>query len=96
MGALSAIGLALYAKLLDLESPAQTEDTPQKRIRTELNLRQVLNLLFEMLMCNAEDSCMRQDFCSPSNIQIEEICMKAIKYSLEISMVPIKKFIILF
>ena len=94
LGGLSAIGLALYAKLHDLEQAPSQEATT--RIRTELHLRQVLNLLFEMLMCNAEDPSMRQDFCSPSNIAIEEICMKAIKYSLEISMVPIKKFIIIF
>lgn len=65
-------------------------------MRTELHLRQVLNILFELLMCCAEDEALRRDFCEPQNIPIEEICMKAIKYSLEISMVPIKKFIIIF
>lgn len=39
---------------------------------------------------------MQKDFIQPHNIPIEEICMKAIKYSLVLQMVPIRKFLIIF
>jgi hypothetical protein len=35
-------------------------------------------------MCNLSDEEIKSDFVRPENIPMEEICMKAIKYSLEL------------
>jgi hypothetical protein len=65
-------------------------------LTTEMELRMVLNLLFEFLMYNSSDEQLCKEFTMPQLILMEEMCMKAIKDSLELQMVPIRKFLILF
>lgn len=47
-------------------------------------------------MFNSSDEQLIKDFTLPQIVLIEEMCMKAIKDSLDLQMVPIRKFLILF
>ena len=96
LGALNIFGLCIYAKLLDLETIAPDQPREHLRLYVELELRQILTILFEFLIQNNSEESMRSEFIQDHNIQIEEICIKAIKFSLDLQMVPIKKFLIIF
>lgn len=96
IGALNVVGQTTYSKLLDLENIGLNQPRASERIKVELELREVLNILFEFVINNNQNEAMRQEFILPQNILIEEMCMKAIKYSLDLQMVPFKKFIILY
>jgi hypothetical protein len=61
----------------------------------EQELRIVLNIVLTFLFLNINDDSVTQELISPNSL-VEENCFKAIKYSLEISVVPIRKFLILF
>ena len=56
----------------------------------------MLNIVFKMLIHNNDDSNFIKEFCLPQHIRMEEICLRAVKFSLEIQTVPIRKFLILF
>jgi len=96
LGALNIFGLCIYAKLLDLETIAPDQPREHLRLYVELELRQILTILFEFLIQNNSEESMRSEFIQAHNIPIEEICIKAIKFSLDLQMVPIKKFLIIF
>jgi hypothetical protein len=55
IGALSTIGLAVYAKLKDLENVAPDKPREQVRVIVELELRQILCVLFEFVVRNSNE-----------------------------------------
>lgn len=56
----------------------------------------LLNILLNYILVNVnEDSQLSADVVDKESL-IEEMCFKAIKYSLEISVIPIRKFMLLF
>jgi hypothetical protein len=55
----------------------------------------ILNILMNFTVANINDPSLAKDYVSPRSM-IEENCFKAIKYSLEIPVIPIRKFLILF
>ena len=59
-------------------------------------MRQILAILFELLVRNNNEDSVQLEFVRPAIIPVEEICMKAIKLSLDLPMVPIRKFLIIF
>lgn len=70
-------------------------ELPNEYVLVEQELRFTLNILLNFLISNIDDESMAREFTDPSTL-IEENCFKAIKYSLEIPIVPIRKFLILF
>jgi hypothetical protein len=52
--------------------------------------------LFKFIIANNSDETVIKELCQPELICLEEICMRAIKYSLETPQVPIRKFLILY
>lgn len=58
-------------------------------------MRMCLNILLNLLINNMDDKEMIALFISRDSL-IEENCFKAIKLSLEIAIVPIRKFLIIF
>ena len=55
----------------------------------------LLNILINLVLNVQNDVQLTREYVSAAN-GIEEMCFKAIKYSLEIADVPIRKFLILF
>lgn len=56
----------------------------------------LLNILINYILANTNiDPQLQKDVIDDMNM-IEEMCFRSIKYSLEISVVPIRKFLILF
>jgi len=56
----------------------------------------ILNILINFTLINTnDDESLVRDFTSPI-CMIEEMCFRSIKCSLEIAVVPIRKFLILF
>lgn len=97
VGALGVLGQAIYCKLEDLDNIKQGSPREAARFRVELELRQSLNLLFTFIIGNiTEEEALRAELIQPEIICLEEICMKAIKQSIDLQMVPVRKFLVLF
>lgn len=62
----------------------------------EMQMRLILNTLLMFMIYNNDDPSVAQEITSSQFIQIEEICMKAVRISLELAIVPIRKFLIVF
>jgi hypothetical protein len=54
-----------------------------------------LNIMITVMLQVGDDKQLVRDFLDRDN-GIEEMCFRAIKFSLEIAVVPIRKFLILF
>lgn len=55
-----------------------------------------LNIIINLAIYNNEDESFAHDFTNRQyTVQIEEMCIKAIKISLHLAIVPIKKFLII-
>lgn len=55
----------------------------------------LLNILINIMLNIEGDEQLIRDFLDPSNL-IEQMCFKSIKLSLEMAVVPIRKFLIIF
>ena len=62
----------------------------------EQDLRICLNILLNFLIYNNDDPTVAHEFTKGQFVNIEEICMRAVKISLELAIVPIRKFLIIF
>ena len=62
----------------------------------EHDLRICLNIVLNFLIYNNDDPTVAHEFTRGQFVCIEEICMKAVKISLELAIVPIRKFLIIF
>ena len=62
----------------------------------EQDLRMCLNILLNFLIYNNDDPTVAHEFTKGQFVNIEEICMRAVKISLELAIVPIRKFLIIF
>ena len=49
-----------------------------------------------LMIYNNDDPSLQKELINNRFIQIEEVCMKAVKISLELAIVPIRKFLIIF
>lgn len=49
-----------------------------------------------LIVYNNDDPSLASELLCDRFIQIEEVCMKAVKISIELAIVPIRKFLILF
>jgi len=56
----------------------------------------LLDIMANFLIYNNDDEVVLREFTDRKYIDMEEICMSAVKYSLELANVPIKKFLIIF
>mmetsp|Transcript_28577 Transcript_28577/g.27568 ORF Transcript_28577/g.27568 Transcript_28577/m.27568 type:complete len:237 (-) Transcript_28577:1115-1825(-) len=92
-GFIQPICMALNDKLGELQMVDLKQ--PKTFIHLEQQLRMVLNILFNMIASNQEDESMIKE-CLDHAFRVEENCFKAIKFSLEISIVPIRKILIIF
>lgn len=59
-------------------------------------MRLILNSLLNLLIYNNESATLAKAFVDSRLCQIEELCMKAVRISLELAIVPIRKFLIIF
>ena len=59
-------------------------------------MRICLNILLNFMIYNNNDPSVAHEFTKGQFVCIEEICMKAVKVSLELAIVPIRKFLIIF
>ena len=72
------------------EDPSEELVYKSELTRTELELRQALSILFEFIIYNNQTTDehefeqLKQELTQPSIIPLEEICMKAIKFSLDL------------
>lgn len=55
----------------------------------------LMNILLNFIIVNINDECLSRDIINPDSM-VEDMCFRSIKYSLEIAVVPIRKFLILF
>ena len=62
----------------------------------EQDVRMCLNILFNLLIYNNDDPNVAYEFTEGDYPYIEAICMRALKISLDLSIVPIRKFLIIF
>lgn len=70
--------------------------TPINCTGVEFNLRLTLNVFMNLLIQNNDDPSLAKELLNDRFIQIEELCMKAVKLSIELAIVPIRKFLIIF
>jgi len=56
----------------------------------------LLNILANMVFYNNNDPSLAVEFTCPDLIQIEKISLKAVQISLELAILPIRKFLILY
>lgn len=61
----------------------------------EQEIRMLLNIMLNLILQVRDDDQLVRDVLDPANC-IEEMCFRTIKFSLEIAVVPIRKFLILF
>jgi hypothetical protein len=83
-------------RLSKLEKRDDEAKTPIKSTETELDLRLSLNIFMSLLIYNNDDPSLATELLCDRFIQIEELCMKAVKISIELAIVPIRKFLIIF
>ena len=55
----------------------------------------LLNIMINVLLYNEKDHQLQREFLEMSN-GVEQMCFKSIKYSLEMAVIPIRKFLIIF
>lgn len=67
----------------------------EAHLNVEQELRMILNILLNSILYNLDDESMLSEFINSWNM-IEENSFKAIKFSLEIAVVPIRKLLIIF
>ena len=70
----------LYSTLDTLKE----SDPEVQNVKAELELRIMLNIVFKMVIHNHDDAIFIEEFCLPQHIRMEEICLRAVKFSLEI------------
>ena len=86
----------LNSKLSQLPEMASLEEPEvEAQILLEQELRMLLNILINIMLNIEGDEQLIRDFLDPSNL-IEQMCFKSIKLSLEMAVVPIRKFLIIF
>ena len=94
IGGLTAVGQLLQMKLAQLDNVDRKKYKGNSEL--ELQLRMLLNILANMVFYNNDDPSLSGEFTSPSLIQVERICLQAVQISLELAIVPIRKFLIIF
>jgi len=67
----------------------------QQSLELEQELRMLLNILITVVLQVGDDPQVVRDLMDSGN-GVEEMCFRSIKYSLEIAVVPIRKFLVLF
>ena len=87
----------LSAKLaqLPLAVASGADEAMGLQVTLEQEIRMLLNVLINMVLSVRDDEQLVRDFLDPAN-GIEEMCFRSIKFSLEIAVVPIRKFLIIF
>ena len=90
------INMILYTLIdklreVDMDNKEQSYGT-----QVEHELRMILNVTMNFIIYNNDDPSMIKEITDKNLSSLEEICMKAVRISLELAIVPIRKFLILF
>jgi len=93
IGGIQALCLCFHQKLQELNEIDRNEC--EGHLRLELELRLILNSIFATVMHNLDDEVVIREFLDQSSF-IEDNCFKAVKMSLDLAIVPIRKIIIIF
>jgi hypothetical protein len=72
-----------------------TENASIEQLVLEQEIRMLLNILINVVLQIRNDQQLVRDFIDPAQ-GIEDMCFRSIKFSLEIAVVPIRKFLIVF
>eukprot|EP00347_Sterkiella_histriomuscorum_P005678 403355681 len=96
---LNLLSQNLKLKMQEMQQIDMTLDKEQdfpQRLYVEQEIRMFLNILINYILCNINhDEGLWKEVVAEDSL-IEEMCFKSIKYSLEIPVIPIRKFLILF
>jgi len=99
LGGLQIFGRLIGTMLDQLNKVERKDDeakTPVNSTEIEFYLRLTLNVFMNMLIYNNDDPSLAIELLNNRFIQVEEVCMKAVKISIELAIVPIRKFLIIF
>ena len=91
---MSVVGQVLTQKLQLLEKVDRKKF--QGQLQLEFDMRMLLNVLVNLLFYNNDDPSLADEFTSDRIIQVEKMCLQAVQISLELAIVPIRKFLIIF
>ena len=75
---------------------AEHEGPKTESLALEQEIRMLLNIVINYILLNIEDDPSLGSEVTNEQCGIEDMCFKAIKFSLEIPTVPIRKFLLLF
>ena len=94
VGGLEVVCKILYHLVEQLNKVNRQKFDTEQQLEHELRI--TLNTLLNFLVYNNEDDTVAHEFTRGQFVCIEEICMRAVKISLELAIVPIRKFLIIF
>lgn len=99
LGGLQIFGRLIGTMLDQLNKVERKDDeakTPVNSTEIEFYLRLTLNVFMNMLIYNNDDPSLATELLNNRFIQVEEVCVKAVKISIELAIVPIRKLLIIF